>query len=127
VALPLVPAWRSEADEAHAPGLDEAGRPVGQARETLFPAPDDPYAFVLELDAAAAPPYRPGDLLVVSPAAALRPGDAVALRTLAGMLHLGRLRRQDGARVVLTRHGQTDLSVAAGAVAWISRVLWASQ
>jgi phage repressor protein C with HTH and peptisase S24 domain len=132
--LPLIPASRialrpSPSDAVAAAGLsdllDENGRPsVTAARELVFPGIDDPGAFVLEIDSDAyVPVYRPGDLLIVSPAAHLRPGHRVAVRRRDGRLSLGALAAQDPAGVSL----EPDERVASEEVAWMSRVLWASQ
>lgn len=123
--LPLIAA--SAMAGAAGAEVDERGRPqplaAGRAAETLFPGLDDPGAFALELDLDPPPPYRRGDLLIVSPAAHLRTGDAVAVGTRTAGLHVGRLAEQAAGHVRL----EPDRRIASETIAWMSRVVWASQ
>ncbi len=101
---------------------EASGRPG--AEELVFPGVDDPAAFVLEIDGDGhAPLYRRGDLLIVSPGAHLQPGNRVALHTREGLLHLGTLADRALERIML--EGRAPLP--AEQVAWVSRILWASQ
>lgn len=103
--------------------LDDSGRPRGPSAETLFPGIDDPGAFALELDVDPPAPWRRGDLLIVSPAAHLRVGDAVAVGCLDGSVHLGRLAAQVADHVRL----EPERRIAIETLAWMSRIVWASQ
>ena len=73
--------------EAGASGyFDDAGLPVGTGwDELLFPNVGDAQAYALEISGDSMEPvYRDGDRIIVSPAASIRRGDRVVVRTLAG-------------------------------------------
>src|SRR5687767_14517848 len=66
--------------------FDDAGFPVGRGwDEIAFPAVDDEHAYALEISGdSMAPAYRDGDVIMVSPAAPVRRGDRVVLKTRDG-------------------------------------------
>lgn len=119
--------------EAGARGhFDENGRPAGKAwREIALPSPAaDTHTFALEISGDALKPvYRDGDVIVVSPAAPIRRGDRVVMKTRQGELTSATLRRRTAKTVELQPFppGQKDRTIAAGDVAWIARVVWVSQ
>ena len=118
--------------QAGQPGFfDDAGYPTGPGwDEVLFPQIGDPNAFALEISGSAMEPvYRDGDTVIVSPAASIRRGDRIVVKTLEGEVMAKGLKRMTARRVELTslKPGQEDRVLSAGEVAWMSRIIWASQ
>ncbi len=110
--------------------FDESGFPIGDDWDEIdFPGLDDEYAYALEICGDAyAPIYRDGDVIIISPKANIRRHDRVALRTQAGQIELGVLERRTAQRIELRAFGERDPAFfATQDVAWLSRVLWASQ
>ena len=118
--------------QAGQPGFfDDAGYPSGPGwDEVLFPQIGDPNAFALEISGNAMEPvYRDGDTVIVSPAASIRRGDRIVVKTLEGEVMAKGLKRMTARRVELTSlsPGEEDRVLSAGEVAWMSRIIWASQ
>jgi phage repressor protein C with HTH and peptisase S24 domain len=111
--------------------LDEHGRPVGKRlAEIALPSADDAHAFALEVSGKAfAPAYRDGDILLVSPGAAIRRGDRVAAKTRDGEMIIGELKRRTAKVLELTALGAAsgDRTLAASDVEWIARIVWVRQ
>jgi phage repressor protein C with HTH and peptisase S24 domain len=111
--------------------FDDAGYPVGRGWEDIdFPDLRDPAAYALEVTGdSMAPVYRDGDVIIVSPAADLRRGDRVVVRTRKGEVMAKQLLRQTAQRIELgslnPRHPTRVLETAE--VRWIARILWVSQ
>lgn len=111
--------------------FDDAGYPTGSGwDEVVFPDLGDPHAYVLEISGDSMEPvYRDGDLIVVSPQASLRRGDRVVAKTVEGEVMAKELRRQTARRIELVSlnalHG--DREIAIEDLAWMHRVIWASQ
>ena len=101
-------------------GWDEFGLPAG----------DDTQAYALEIAGDQMQPvYRDGDVLVVSPATPIRRGDRVVLKTRTGELMVRELKRRTAKTLELrSLNGtQPDRTLAPADVAWIARIVWASQ
>jgi phage repressor protein C with HTH and peptisase S24 domain len=118
--------------QAGEPGMfDERGRPAGDAwDEAAFPEIDDPGAFGLEISGdSMAPSYRDGDVIIVSPNASVRRGDRVVVRLKTGAFMAKQLQRAGTKRVELVPFNPTHpkLSLAIGDIAWMARIVWASQ
>jgi phage repressor protein C with HTH and peptisase S24 domain len=118
--------------EAGAGGyFDDGGFPVGEGwDEIAFPAVSDKNTYALEVSGhSMEPAYRDGDVILVSPAAAIRRGDRVVVKTRAGEVMAKELKRRTAKSIELTSlnadHG--DRVIAAADVLWIARILWASQ
>jgi phage repressor protein C with HTH and peptisase S24 domain len=118
--------------EAGAGGyFDDGGFPVGEGwDEIAFPQVSDEHAYALEVSGASMEPaYRDGDVIIVSPAAPIRRGDRVVVRTKSGEVMVKELKRRTAKTIELrslnTAH--PDRTLAAGDVLWIARILWASQ
>jgi len=118
--------------EAGAGGyFDDGGFPVGEGwDEIAFPAVSDEHAFALEVSGASMEPaYRDGDVILVSPAAPIRRGDRVVVRTKSGEVMAKELKRRTAKSIELrslnTEHA--DRTISAADVLWIARILWASQ
>jgi phage repressor protein C with HTH and peptisase S24 domain len=75
------------------------------------------------------PAYRDGDVILLSPAAPIRRGDRVVVRTVAGEVMAKQLARRSARRVDLKSLNpeHRDYSFDLTEVAWIHRIVWASQ
>jgi len=111
--------------------FDDGGFPVGKGwDEIAFPAVNDDNAYALEISGdSMTPAYRDGDVIVVSPAAPVRRGDRVVVKTKRGEVMVKELKRQTAKSVELksinTNHQDRVLSLED--VVWIARIVWASQ
>jgi phage repressor protein C with HTH and peptisase S24 domain len=111
--------------------FDDAGLPSGEGwEEVAFPGPADERLFALEITGdSMLPLYRDGDTIIVSPGATVRRGDRVVVRTLEGEVMAKVLRRQTARTVELAslnpEHPDRVLPLAD--IAFIARVIWASQ
>jgi phage repressor protein C with HTH and peptisase S24 domain len=74
------------------------------------------------------PVFRDGDVIVVSPAAPIRRGDRVVLRTRLGEVMTKELRRQSAKRIEVAslNPAHPDYSFDLQDVAWMHRILWSS-
>jgi phage repressor protein C with HTH and peptisase S24 domain len=111
--------------------FDDGGFPVGAGwDEVIFPNVGDEHAYALEISGDSMEPlFRDGDVIVVSPAASIRRGDRVVVKTSDGEVLAKELKRRT-AKVIELRsinpdHKDRVLSVEQ--VAWIARIMWASQ
>jgi phage repressor protein C with HTH and peptisase S24 domain len=75
------------------------------------------------------PLYRDGDVLVVSPAADIRSGDRVLVRHAEGQLSAHVLLRRTRTRLEFAGARENDPPLRHGIteIAWVARVMWASQ
>ena len=118
--------------EAGAGGyFDGGGFPVGEGwDEIAFPAVSDQHAYALEVSGQSMEPaYRDGDVILVSPAAPIRRGDRVVVRTRSGEVMAKELKRRTAKSIELSSLNaeHADRTIAAADVLWIARILWASQ
>ena len=118
--------------EAGAGGyFDDGGFPVGKGwDEIAFPAVNDEHAYALEISGdSMLPAYRDGDVIIVSPAAPVRRGDRVVVRTKDGEVLAKELKRQTKNTIELKSlnadHG--DRTLAMEDVLWIARIVWVGQ
>jgi phage repressor protein C with HTH and peptisase S24 domain len=118
--------------EAGAGGyFDDGGFPVGRGwDEIAFPAVTDEHAYALEISGQSMEPaYRDGDVIVVSPAAPVRRGDRVVVKTKDGEVMVKELKRRSAKSIELRSlnpaHKERTLPVRD--VLWIARIVWASQ
>lgn len=111
--------------------FDDAGFPVGGSwDEVSVPEIGDPHAYALEISGDSMEPvFRDGDMVVISPAAPIRRGDRVALRTTAGEVMAKQLARRSAKRIELKSLNpeHRDRSFDLMEVAWMHRIIWASQ
>lgn len=111
--------------------FDDAGYPAGSGwDEVLFPEVGDPNAYALEISGDSMEPlYRDGDRIIVSPAASIRRGDRVVLRNRDGEVMAKELARLSANRIELRsfnpEHPQRSLKRSE--IAWMARIIWASQ
>jgi len=75
------------------------------------------------------PAYRDGDIIVVSPGTPIRRGDRVVLKTSSGEVMVKELKRRTTKTLELQslNPAQADRTLDADDVAWIARIVWASQ
>lgn len=111
--------------------FDDAGFPVGQGwDEVAFPGMAEDGAYALEISGESmAPVYRHGDRIVVVPVVEPRRGDRVVVKTLGGEVMAKEVARLT-ARVVELRSLNPDYEgrvLERKDIAWIARILWASQ
>jgi phage repressor protein C with HTH and peptisase S24 domain len=118
--------------EAGAGGyFDDGGYPVGKGWDEIpFPAVADENAYALEVSGESmAPAYRDGAVIIVSPAASIRKGDRVVVKTKDGEVMVKELKRRTSKSIELRSinpaHKERTLSVRD--VLWIARIVWASQ
>jgi len=111
--------------------FDDGGFPVGKGwDEVAFPAVNDPHAYALEISGdSMKPAYRDGDVIVVSPAAPVRRGDRVVVKTKSGEVMVKELRRKTSKTVELQslNREHADRLIPMSEVLWIARIVWASQ
>ena len=111
--------------------FDDGGFPVGKGwDEIAFPAVNDENAYALEISGdLMLPAYRDGDVILVSPAAPVRRGDRVVVKTKQREVMIRELKRQTAKLVELKSlnpdHPERTLPI--DEVMWIARILWASQ
>ncbi len=75
------------------------------------------------------PVFRDGDMVIVSPAAPIRRGDRVVVRTMRGEVMTKQLTRRSARRIELKslNPAHQDYSFDLAEVAWLHRIVWASQ
>ena len=118
--------------EAGAGGFfDDGGFPVGKGwDEIAFPAVSDEHAYALEISGdSMMPAYRDGDVIVVSPAAPIRRGDRVVVKTKKGEVMVKELKRRTSKSIELQSINaeHPDRNLAVSDVVWVARIVWASQ
>lgn len=111
--------------------FDDAGFPVGGSWDEVgLPEIGDPNAYALEIAGDSMEPvFRDGDMVVISPAAPIRRGDRVVARTIGGEVMAKQLTRRSAKRVELKslNPDHRDRSFDLTEVAWLHRIVWASQ
>ena len=75
------------------------------------------------------PAYRDGDIIVVSPGTPIRRGDRVVVKTTGGEVMVKELKRRTTRTLELQSLNPVhpDRTLDADNVAWIARIVWASQ
>ncbi|MBI1341204.1 helix-turn-helix transcriptional regulator [bacterium] len=112
--------------------FDDAGFPAGSGwDEVRFPGLGGAAVYALEISGdSMAPLYRPGDRIIVQPAAeGFRRGDRVVVRTRDGEVLAKEIGRIDAREIDLVSLNPTypTRTLKRSQVAWIARILWASQ
>ncbi len=111
--------------------FDARGLPDGDGWDELgFPPVEDHNAYALEISGdALRPVYRDGTVILVSPAAAIRRGDRVVIKTRGGEVIAKELGRKTSKTLELRSLGsaQPDRVLATEDYFWIARIIWASQ
>lgn len=111
--------------------FDDGGFPVGTGwDEVAFPDFGDDKVYALEISGdSMLPLYRDGDVIIVSPTATIRRGDRVVVKTTDGEFLAKELKRRSAKTVELRSLNpeHPDRVLPAGDIAWMARVMWASQ
>ena len=111
--------------------FDDAGFPVGQGWDEVgFPGLAEEGVYALEISGdSMAPVYRDGDRIVVSPTTEPRRGDRVVVKTIDGEVMAKELSRITAGQVELKslNAAYEDRVIERRDLAWIARILWASQ
>ena len=111
--------------------FDDGGLPSGKGwDEIAFPGVVDEHAYALEVSGdAMSPAYRDGDVIIVSPAAPVRRGDRVVVKTGSGEIMVKELKRQTAKQIELKslNADHPERTLALEDVAWLARVVWTSQ
>lgn len=111
--------------------FDDSGFPAGAGWEQI-PAPGitDEHAYALQITGdSMLPVFRHGDIVIVSPAAQIRRGDRVVVKTRGGEVLAKSLARQTARRVELKslNPAHPDRALDPEDIDWMSRIVWASQ
>jgi phage repressor protein C with HTH and peptisase S24 domain len=111
--------------------FDDAGFPAGEGWDQIaFPEVSDQHAYALKISGQSMlPAYRDGDVILVSPSAAIRRGDRVVVKTRDGEVMAKELKRRTPSMIELRSLNaeHADRMLAAEDVLWMARVLWVSQ
>ncbi|WP_439358944.1 S24 family peptidase [Bradyrhizobium sp. DASA03007] len=111
--------------------FDESGVPSGKGwTEIALPTAEDGHAFALEISGdALQPAYRNGDVLLISRGTPTRKGDRVVVKTKAGEVTVATLKRRTAKALDLQPldASRAERTIAMSDVAWIARIVWASQ
>jgi phage repressor protein C with HTH and peptisase S24 domain len=111
--------------------FDDSGFPTGKGwDEVALPSSGDEHAYALEISGdSMKPAYRDGDIVIVSPGTAIRRGDRVVVKTSDGEVMVKELKRRTAKQLELQSLNpvHADRTLDADEVAWIARIVWASQ
>jgi len=111
--------------------FDDNGFPCGEGWDAMpFPAVEDTHAYALEIAGdSLLPVYRDGTHIIASPAAPLRRGDRVIVKTRSGEVMLRELKRKTAKTLELKSldSEEAESTLAAEDVLWVARIVWASQ
>ncbi|MBO0750846.1 MAG: helix-turn-helix transcriptional regulator [Bradyrhizobiaceae bacterium] len=111
--------------------FDDNGFPSGEGWDAIaFPGVEDTHAYAIEITGESLQPvYRDGTHIVVSPAAPIRRGDRVVVKTRNGEVLVTELKRKTARTVELKSlvPGEADTMLMAEDVQWVARIVWASQ
>ena len=130
LAVPRVPVI-GLAQAGRAGFFDDAGYPVSAGWDTIdFPNLGDVNAFALEICGDSMEPvYREGDIVVVSPNAAVLPGDRVVAKTARDEILAKELVKTFVSEVCLAsiNAAHSEIVLPRSEVVWFSRIVWVSQ
>ena len=111
--------------------FDDGGFPAGAGwDEVSFPDVADDHSYALEISGESMLPlFRDGDRIIVSPAAPIRRGDRVVVRTSGGEVLAKELKRRTAKTVELKslNPDHPDRTLRAEEIAWMARIMWSSQ
>ena len=109
----------------------DAGYPAGAGwDEVSLPDIADANAYALEISGDSMEPvFRDGDMILVSPEASIRRGDRVVVRTHRGEVMAKLLARRSARRIELRSFNpeHPNYSFELADIAWMHRIIWASQ
>ncbi len=111
--------------------FDDAGFPAGKGWDLVeLPAQSADGAYALKVQGdSMLPLYRPGDVLIVQPGAAVRKGDRVVVKTSTGEVMAKVLERQTTQSIALVSLNpeHPDRDIPTHDIEWVARIVWASQ
>lgn len=111
--------------------FDDGGYPVGGGWDEIsMPDVGDPNAYALEISGDSMEPvFRDGDMVIVSPAAPVRRGDRVVVKTREGEVMAKQLMRQSARRVELAslNPAHPNYSFDLADLVFMHRIVWAAQ
>ena len=111
--------------------FDDSGFHAGSGWEDIvFPDVPDEHCYALEITGESMlPVFRDGDRILVSPWATARRGDRVVVKTHAGEVMAKQLGRMTAQRIELKSFNLAfeDRGFPLGEIAFIHRIIWASQ
>jgi phage repressor protein C with HTH and peptisase S24 domain len=111
--------------------FDDEGFPNGKGWDEIpFPAVNDEHVYALEISGESMhPAYRDGTVIIVSPAAPIRRGDRVVVKTKGGEVIAKELKRKTTKSLELKSLNpeHPDRMLASEEVVWVARIVWASQ
>ncbi|MCA0023373.1 helix-turn-helix transcriptional regulator [Mesorhizobium sp. B263B1A] len=111
--------------------FDDAGFPAGQGWDLVeLPAQSTESSYALQVQGdSMLPLYRNGDVLIVEPAALIRKGDRVVVKTTGGEVMAKVLDRQAARSIALVslNPDHPDRDIPMREVEWVARIVWASQ
>ena len=110
--------------------FNSSGFPIGDGwKEIAFLQLEDEHAYALEIsDRSMEPVYHDGTLILVSPAASVRPGDRVLIKLTDGKLMIKELKRRTAKTIELRSiNSSHEHTLPVRDTLWIARILWASQ
>jgi phage repressor protein C with HTH and peptisase S24 domain len=126
-AVPLI----SYAEAGASGRFDENGFPSGDGWDAIpFPGVEDTHAYAIEITGdSLQPAYRDGTHIIVSPAAPIRRGDRVIVKSRSGEVMVSELKRKTARMLELKplAPGEDDRMLTTEEVQWVARVVWASQ
>jgi phage repressor protein C with HTH and peptisase S24 domain len=75
------------------------------------------------------PLYRKGDVIIVSPAASIRKGDRVVMKTKNGEVLAVEMKRKTAksVQIVALTPSHRDRTLSNSEILWIARIVWSSQ
>lgn len=111
--------------------FDDGGFPSGIGwDEVAFPNAPDETVYALRVSGDSMQPlYRDGDVIIVAPAENVRCGDRVVVKTIDGEVMAKELLNRTARTIELRslNPGHADRSFRNSDVAWLARIVWASQ
>lgn len=111
--------------------FDDSGFPAGEGwDEVEVPGVTDTTAYALEITGdSMMPVYREGDTIIVSPAASIRKGDRVVVKTSDGQVMAKIMQKQTAKMIELASFNPDHpvKVVETKNVDWMARIIWASQ
>jgi phage repressor protein C with HTH and peptisase S24 domain len=111
--------------------FDDGGYPVGGGWDEIsIPEVGDPNAYALEISGESMEPvFRDGDQIIVSPAAPIRRGDRVVVRTQQGEVMAKELKRRSARRIDLRslNPAHPDYAFDLAEITWMHRIVWVTQ
>jgi phage repressor protein C with HTH and peptisase S24 domain len=104
--------------------------PAMAGMRSMFRASPTTAAYALEITGDSMQPvYREGDTIIVSPAATIRKGDRVVVRTTDGQVMAKIMQRQTAKSIELASFNPSHANKVLDMknVDWVARIIWASQ